>query len=1502
MRVDWRPLFAGRGVRRVPLPTYAFQHQRYWLAAASTGDVRTSGLDGVEHPLLGAAAWLPGSEGVVLTGRLSLSSHPWLADHVIGGTVLVPGTAFVELALHVGAMVGLPRLAELVLAAPLIVPSVGAVELRVMAAGPDDAGSRVVSVYSRPQHDGEKDRAEWVRHATGTLVAQSPSSQVGLTVMTASWPPVGALPVEIGDVYAELAERGYGYGPLFQGLTALWRRGDEVFAELNLPDQAQPSADRFAVHPALLDAALHAIALGGLTEPAVPGEILVPYSWENVDVHAVGAASVRVRLTAAESEAGNRQITLTLADSQGEPVAEVAALRLRPIPIATVGEPGPAAAGRGVYQLRWVSLSASESGRFLAAEQIADEHWASTDKGETVVVDGKSAGVLRVEDRSADGDVPGAVHGRLVEIAARVGELLARHERIVVVTRRAVALDSGEPVDLVAAAAWGLLRAGQNENPGRLAIVDVDHWQDYRAGAVAALAIADEPQLALRQRVPYAPRLSRGAGDIVGASDLLHAPAWALTQLGKGTLTGDNLALVGKPAALGALGPGQVRVGLRAAGVNFRDVLIALGMYPDADAAIGGEGAGVVLEVASDVTEFAPGDRVFGFVPDIGSIVVADRKLLSPVPQGWSFAQAAVIPVVFVTAYYGLVDLAEAKPDETLLLHAATGGVGMATVQLARHLRLRLLVTASRPKWDVLRGMGFDDSVIGDSRTLDFERKFLEVTDGRGVDIVLDSLAGEFVDASLRLLPRGGRFLEMGLTDRRDPRDVAEHHPGVFYRGFHLNEVSADRVREILSVLGDLFDTGVLAPLPVTGWDLRQAPEAFRYLSQARHIGKNVLTVPSPPRPDGTVLITGGTGGLGAVAARHFVTEYGVRRLVLASRRGLDADGAADLAAELTALGARVDVVACDVADRAALDGLLSAIPPEHPLTGIVHTAGVLADGLLADMTPQQLAMVLRPKVDAAWNLHEATKDLDLSMFVLYSSIAGTLGSPGQANYAAANTFLDALAEHRHREGLPAISVAWGPWRGTSGMTSALTGADFARMRRDGLVPLDDHHGTALLDAALAVGLPTIAGVRLDMAVLTTQATAGSLPRTLRSLVTVSTRHVESVRSLAQRLASTPQADISGVVLSVVREHVAASLGHESRDMIDPDAPFPQLGFDSLTGVEFRNRLAKATGLPLPSTLVFDHPTARALADYLLLRIAEPTPGMADTSVERAMDAGIQGGLTDLVSAAHRRGRVEAAIPMLLESAKLVETFAVAAEESVKPTPIPLSRGTSGPLLICVPSFVVGTGPHQFGRLARELGADRMIAALRLPGTRPGESLPASWDALLDSLAATVESIEDQQSPVLVGYSIGGAIAHALAHRLEKNGRGPAGVILLDAYSPDDAEQGRRVLTSALGSVLDLGNEMAQIGDHGLVAMAKYMQIFDERQPVSIAAPTFNLRASTPLPGLDLAEPMAGWMHTGETVEVDADHFSIIGPASSAAAEEIRRWLAERGGPEPRSS
>ncbi|WP_435857808.1 type I polyketide synthase, partial [Streptomyces olindensis] len=349
----------------------------------------------------------------------------------------------------------------------------------------------------------------------------------------------------------------------------------------------------------------------------------------------------------------------------------------------------------------------------------------------------------------------------------------------------------------------------------------------------------------------------------------------------------------------------------------------------------------------------------------------------------------------------------------------------------------------------------------------------------------------------------------------------------------------------------------------------------------------------------GTVLVTGGTGGLGAHIARHLVTAHGVRHLLLVSRRGAGADGAADLVRELTGLGADARVAACDVADRAALEDLLGTIPPEHPLTGVVHAAGVLDDGTLQTLTAEQLTTVLAPKADAAWNLHELTRGHDLAAFVLFSSVAGILGTPGQGNYAAANGFLDALAHLRRSEGLPAVSLAWGPWNPDRGMTGNLDRAALARMGRLGVRPLDDEHALRLFDRALsAEGAALSVLVDLDRPALATQARAGRLPALLHTLAPVPARRATPTAALAQLLEAASDDRRDAVILDFVRAQAAAVLGHDSAEAIGPDVPFSELGFDSLGAVDFRNRLAKATGLSLPSTLVFDHPTALAMTAF----------------------------------------------------------------------------------------------------------------------------------------------------------------------------------------------------------------------------------------------------------------------------------------------------------------
>ncbi len=1178
--LDWGAFFAGSGAKSVPLPTYPFQRTRYWLnASTGAGDLGAAGLEHFDHPLLGAAIEDPESKGLTLSGRISLQSHPWLADHAVSATVLLPGTAFLELALAAAERVGAGVVEELTIEAPLVLPEQGAVALRLSLAAADERGRRELSIHSRPE--GEEGAGQWTRNAAGALGAEGSAVPAPFE----AWPPEGAEPLGVEDLYERFAGIGLDYGPAFQGLTAAWRVGEEVCAEVSLPEQSSAAAQRFAIHPALLDSALHAV---GLTEAGM-AELRLPFSWRGVSLGSTGAAALRVRVVAEGADG----VAIAIADQDGAPVAGVDSLALRAVDPAQLQTAGQA--GGGLLGVEWSELELGQSVSFAETEEPA----AIAERG-----DPPEVVLWRLRpDPDPEADAVTAARDLVAAVLRQVQAWIGRDDlaasRLAVLTEGAISVGEDESPDLAQAAVWGLLRSAQSEHPGRFALVDSDGSEASEEAVAAALASEEEPQLALRDGVALAPR----AAAVEGGDSLLQPPGpWRLDVRSRGTL--ESLALVPNPGAEEPLGPSEVRIAMRAAGLNFRDVLIALGLYPGA-ASIGGEGAGVVVEVGPEVGDLAPGEPVMGLVPGaFAPLAIAERDFLAPVPGGWSFEQAASVPTVFLTAHYGLLGLAGLQAGERVLVHAGAGGVGMAAIQLAQHLGAEVFATASPAKWDALREIGVAESHLASSRDLSFKDKFLEATGGEGVDVVLNSLAGEYVDASLQLLPRGGRFLEMGKTDVRDAELVAAAHPGVSYRAFDLRDAGPEPTRSMLGEVLELFERGALRHSPIASWDLRRAPEAFRHLREGNNVGKVVLSLPRPIDPEKTVLITGGSGALGGLVARHLVAEHGARHLLLASRSGAEAAGAAELRAELEGLGAAVTIAACDVSEREQLAELFDAIPAGQPLGAVLHAAGALDDGTIESLGAEKLERVFAPKAGAAWHLHELTAGAELSAFVLFSSAAGILGAPGQANYAAANSFLDALAAKRHAEGLAATSIAWGLWRRESAMASHLGEADLARIRRSGLDALADEAGLALFDEALACERPAVVALGLDRIGLRSQAASGALPAILRGLARApSARRSADGASFGARLAKLPADEREAAVLELVRDQVATVLGHDSAEKVEPGRAFKELGFDSLAAVELRNRLNLAAGLRLPATVVFDHPNPAELAAQILVSI-----------------------------------------------------------------------------------------------------------------------------------------------------------------------------------------------------------------------------------------------------------------------------------------------------------
>ncbi|WP_455566236.1 SDR family NAD(P)-dependent oxidoreductase [Nocardia tengchongensis] len=898
--VVWDAVFGGRG-RRVELPGYVFQRRRYWSISSGVADAASLGLSGAGHPLLGAVLTPAGSGGVVLAGRLSLASQPWLVDHAVGGTVLFPGTGFVELALRAGEEIGHPVLGELMLTTPLVLTADSAVQLQVVVDGNDGPGGRRVAVYSR---DADDPQAEWVTHAEGVVDQQgadSPNSVAAgpVSEALAVWPPASAERVDVDDLYDGLSDLGYGYGPAFRGLRSVWRRGEELFVEASLPD-AVSDGSGFGLHPALLDSVLHA------TVTAVPAtgsgaEVVLPFAWSEVTLHAVGASAVRARI----SPSGAGAVAIEVADdATGRPVSTVGSLTLRPV---SPGLLGTSTARERLCAVQWTPIqtyaptSVFESRVFTTVADLLS--WTRDEAASVppvVVLD------RRAIDDTAE-DMPGRVRRATGEVLAGLqawlGESRFAASTLVVLTCGAVA-GAGEQVDdLAGAAVWGLVRSAQTEDPGRILLVDTD----ATTADLAEVLACGEPQIMIRSGVLHTARLVR-------------------------------------------------------------------------------------------------------------------------------------LP---------------------------TAGAGM--------------------------------------------------------------------------------------------------------------------------------DSGVVSA--------------------------------------GTVLITGGTGGLGSMLARHLVTDYGVRSLVLASRRGPAAPGAEDLITELTGLGARVRIVACDVSDRSEVVELLAAAPQDAPLTGVVHTAGVLDDGVVVSLSPDRMDAVLAAKADAAWHLHELTRDLDLGLFVLYSSVAGVLGTAGQGNYAAANSFLDGLAEHRCASGLVATSIAWGLWASDTGMTGHLGDVDTTRLGRVGVLAMSDDQGLALFDAAVAQPRSGVVAARIDSAALAARSRAGVLAPMLEGMLSTIRRGTSDAAAtvgLRERLTGLTDAERKALVLDTVRGQVAAVLGHDSGAAIDAGRSFRDLGFDSLTAVETRNRLNTVTGLRLPATLVFDYPTPDGVATHILTQLGDNAVSDSLSRLEKEVMEMVEGkGMTD---------------------------------------------------------------------------------------------------------------------------------------------------------------------------------------------------------------------------------------------------------------------------------
>ncbi|HHP7245480.1 MAG TPA: aminotransferase class I/II-fold pyridoxal phosphate-dependent enzyme [Elainellaceae cyanobacterium] len=798
---------------------------------------------------------------------------------------------------------------------------------------------------------------------------------------------------------------------------------------------------------------------------------------------------------------------------------------------------------------------------------------------------------------------------------------VASSSRLWLITQNSQSVGVPMPLHVEHASLWGLARVIRLEHPKLYCTcIDVD-----RAVSTADLVNElcrsdDEDQIAYRQGDRYVARLLPHHQYSAQRLSIPEAESFRLSLSDYGVL--DNLAWV--PTTRRPPQPGEVEIQVRAAGINFRDVLNALGMLTDvlkdmgfaraSEVPFGGECAGIVTAVGDGVDSLKVGDSIIAaqVIGSLGQYVTVNAQFVVPKPSGLTFAEAATIPTTFLTAYYGLCHLANLKPGDRVLIHAAAGGVGQAAVLLAQAIGAEVFATASPSKWEVLRSMGITH--IMNSRTLDFAQEVLDITAGAGVDVVLNSLNGDFIPTSLSVLASQGRFVEIGKIGIWDECKIHQARPDVSYFPFDLLELSQKAPHLVASMLTDLmqqFQQGALKPLIHTVFPADDVSAAFRHMAQAKHVGKVVISLPAIAptqsiRKDASYLITGGLGAIGLHIARWLV-ERGAIHIVLTGRRPPSPDAIATIR-QLEQQGACIRTIQADISNPADAASLISSLisPPDahsiYPLRGVIHAAGVLEDDMLQNQSWEAFRKVLAPKISGAWNLHTLTQNDSLDFFVCFSSIAALLGSPGQGNYAAANACMDALVHHRRSLGLPATTINWGPW--AVGMAANLNERDSERLTAQGLRAIAPDSGIQALDAALAQGFSQVGIFPVDWDAFFQHASLHAASPVLSALKPAGQTMSRSTRSdLLQQLETTPPGDRLSLLQHHICQQLANVLGFGSPDMIDPYESFGDLGMDSLMAVELTNRLKTSLNYPVPQTLLFDYPTANALANYLTRKI-----------------------------------------------------------------------------------------------------------------------------------------------------------------------------------------------------------------------------------------------------------------------------------------------------------
>ena len=1213
--------------RRLELPTYPFQRRRFWPKASGIA------VDGhAVSGILGSAKDLASGD-CVYTSRLSVKSQPWLSDHVIYGTVVVPGATYAAMAL---AAVGPPaRVKDVFFYEPIILPEKSSREVQLTLSPLEESGESTFRVHSRPY--GVRD-AEWSLNADGTVVTgidDETSSQTAEAVDTMIERLNRMRPQELFETFADME---LAWGPNWSGsLKSLWLGEGEAIGDITVGEELAEHTGSEPMHPVLMDLCT------GVAFPAFPAllaaeqgvnDLFLPLRYGQVMLREKMPrrfyCHAKWHTSGLDSE--TQVFDLDFVDRDGRQLGGIREFTVKRAPREALLRGLGGDTTRLLYNLGWQEVpppavsddTGDANGTWLIAGfdelaanvagcipfdpttdpeplgqvltqaqergvPFAGVVWRATSPGPQ---ESSAAAAARLEYEIAN--LLGAVHAvQGVEVKLPGG--------LWIITEHAVATESGEPVDPVQAALWGFGRTTVNEEPAlRCKLVDSDGSQEAVQLLTNLLAAPiEEPELALRQGKLLVSRLLHWARS--GHLAVPRSRDYVLAPTERGAI--DNLRLMESDVPPPDEGYVQVRV--EAAGLNFRDVLNVLGLYPGDPGPIGGDFAGIVTQLGDGVTGLEVGQHVYGFMQGaFSSRFNVPSQLLAPVPDGVGAVAAATIPAAALTARLAF-DWAQLQPGDRVLIHAASGGVGLAAIQMAQQHGAVVFATASTYKRATLRKMGV--KYVYDSRTTDFAEQILADTDDEGVDVVLNSLTNEgFLEATVRATAQNGRFAEIAKRDIWTPEQMAAARPDIAYEIVALDVTTLqnpDHIKRLLNEVSDGLGTGEWTPLPAEIYPLTEARAAFRRMQQARHIGKIVLQIPKPlqPQADRSYLITGGLGAIGLRTA-SYLAQLGAGDIVLTSRRAPDED-AQRVIEEITERSrCRIHTFAADVGDESEVAKLLDRIRAElPPLAGVVHLAGVLDDALLSQQSLERFRTTLAPKGFGACYLDRLTKDDDLDFFIVSSSVSSLFGSPGQSNYATANALLDGLVAQRRAQGLPATGINFGPWA-DGGMASSE--AARANLGAQGLVPLEPSAALSALAEVVANGTGQAIVIKANWQ-RAAKLLGASRPPILDQVLPSAVGEATGDSELLRQLQEIPVPQRAGFVTEFLQREVQNFL----RLAQPPPATsrFLDLGTDSLMAIELRNRLHSQFGgaFTINATAVFDYPTIGGLAEYLVAQLPE---------------------------------------------------------------------------------------------------------------------------------------------------------------------------------------------------------------------------------------------------------------------------------------------------------